>query len=476
MLHRYALVLALLPLVLRAQPFPTENAFPNLAFFVPTDLQHAGDGTDRLFVVEQTGRIQVFANDPATTQVTTFLDISSRVLSDARFGMLGLAFHPDYASNGFFYVHYTAANPQRSVIARFSVSAGDPNVADPNSELVLLEVGQPHNFHNGGALAFGPDDGFLYIPFGDGGPGFDPNGEGQDRTTLLATVLRIDVDNPDAGLNYGIPPDNPLVGNTEGWREEIWAWGLRNPWRISFDPVTGWLWAGENGEDRRDEINRIEAGKNYGWSVMEGSLCFSPMTGCTTDGLTLPLYEYSDPPRRSVIGGYVYRGSRTPELDGLYLFGDFVIGKLWSLEVDGAGPPVRTELASGVQALSTFGLDEQGEVYFAEAGTGFIKRFVPTNTAVEPEAPPASFTLFPPAPNPSTSGVVRLGFRLQQPAPVRLAVVDLLGREIAILAEGMHTADLHTAIWSPLAAAPGVYLARLTVDGGSTTQRFTVLR
>ncbi len=211
-----------------SQTTAVESAFLNLTFFRPVDLQNAGDGSDRLFVIEQPGRMWVFENDPAVQSAQVFLNIQNKVLSDTRFGLLGFTFHPNFATNGYFYLNYTAANPNRTVIARYSVDPDNSNAADPKSEFVILTVNQPHNFHNGGQLAFGPD-GFLYIGLGDGGPGNDPNNNGQNRRTLLGAYLRIDVDNPGNGLYYSIPEDNPFSGNSDGFREEIFAWGFRNP-------------------------------------------------------------------------------------------------------------------------------------------------------------------------------------------------------------------------------------------------------
>ncbi len=245
-----------------------EMAFAELRFTRPVDLQHAGDGSDRLFVVEQAGVIQVFANDPSVASASVFLDIEDRVDDrDNEEGLLGLAFHPDFANNGFFYVDYTASNPSRTVIARYQVDPNDPNRADRDSEVIVLETGQPAGNHNGGQIAFGPD-GFLYIALGDGGGGGDTFGNGQNPSTLLGSILRIDVDNPSNDRNYGIPADNPFVGNTQGFQEEIYAYGLRNPWRFSFDPETGRLWTGDVGQRSFDEIVIVENGGNYGWNTM----------------------------------------------------------------------------------------------------------------------------------------------------------------------------------------------------------------
>ena len=300
-------------------------------------MQHAGDGSNRLFVVEQAGVIRVFANNAATTSASVFLDITGPVNNAGNEeGLLGLAFHPDYESNGYFYVNYTAASPRRTVIARYQVSASDSNAADPTSGKVLLEYAQPFENHNGGQIAFGPDDGYLYIASGDGGSGGDPQGNGQNLRTLLGKILRLDVDTPTGNRQYGIPPTNPFANNTAGYREEIFAYGLRNPWRISFDPPTGRLWTGDVGQGRLEEVDIIASGANYGWNRMEGNVCYpSGNTSCDMTGLSQPVFVYGRSLGASITGGYVYRGNTVPRLAGAYVFADFISGRIWSLHDKG---------------------------------------------------------------------------------------------------------------------------------------------
>lgn len=354
------------------------EAFPNLSFDQPVGIYHAGDGTNRLFVVAQQGEIYVFENSEDVLTASVFLDIRDRVLYGGEQGLLGLAFHPNFASNGFFYVDYTAENPRRTVIARYSVAQSNPDQGDKNSEEVLLEVLQPYSNHNGGQITFGPDD-YLYVALGDGGSGGDPSGNGQNRATLLGSILRIDVDSPSEGRNYGIPADNPFVGNTQGYREEIYAYGLRNPWRFSFDPVTAWLWTGDVGQDRIEEIDIIEKGKNYGWNIMEGSLCYSPSEGCNRTGLELPLWEYGHDLGISVTGGFVYRGSKLPALIGAYIYGDYGSGRIWALEYNGVGDPVNTELFDTNLNIASFGVDEENEIYIC-AFDDKIYKLTPSDT------------------------------------------------------------------------------------------------
>lgn len=355
-----------------------EPAFPSLEFTRPVDLQHPGDGTNRLFLVEQAGIIHMFENRPDVIETGVFLDIRDRVNDQGNEeGLLGLAFHPDFEDNGYFYVDYTAASPRRSVIARYRVDPGDPNRADPGSETVLLEVAQPFSNHNGGQIAFGPD-GFLYIALGDGGSGGDPQGHGQNLATLLGSILRIDVDNPSEGRQYGIPSDNPFVDGAGGARPEIYAFGLRNPWRFSFDPATNRLWAADVGQNRFEEVDVIQKGLNYGWNIMEGNHCFEPEEGCDRTGLTLPVWEYGRDEGSSITGGYVYRGSRAPQLEGRYLVADFSTGRVWALRYEG-GPTAESELLMDTNLnISSFGVDENGEQYVL-AFDGSIYHFSPTD-------------------------------------------------------------------------------------------------
>ena len=348
-------------------------AFPELDFSRPVDLQAPPDESNLLFVLEQGGVIRVFENEAGVEEAGVFLDIRDRVNdSGNEEGLLGLAFHPDYADNGTFFVDYTASGPRRTVIARYQVDPADPQRARKDSEEVILEVEQPFANHNAGQIVFGPD-GYLYITLGDGGSGGDPHDNGQDPTTLLGSILRIDVDAASDGLAYGIPADNPFVGNTDGYREEIYAYGLRNPWRISFDAENGRLWAADVGQNAYEEIDIIEKGENYGWNVMEGLHCYEPSSGCDREGLVEPIAEYDHSQGRSVTGGYVYRGSDVAPLVGKYVYGDFVSGRIWTLDYDGSTAEVE-ELFDTNLGISSFGVDRGGELYVL-AFDGKIYRF-----------------------------------------------------------------------------------------------------
>lgn len=338
----------------------------------PVYITHAGDDSGRLFIVSQSGRIHIF--DGTKLLPMPFLDISSLVSCCGERGLLSVAFHANYETNGLFYINYTNINGD-TVIARYAVS-NNPNVADPASEVIILTVSQPFSNHNGGQLQFGPD-GYLYIGTGDGGSGGDPQDNAQNLGTLLGKILRIDVDGI---FPYATPEDNPFVGSGEA-REEIWSIGLRNPWRFSFDGLTGDLFIGDVGQANWEEVDFQPAGssggENYGWRLMEGTHCFNPQVDCNPGTLTLPILEYEHSLGNcSVTGGYSYRGSKIPGLYGLYVYGDFCSGRLWVANPDGKGGWSSTEILNTGFQISTFGEDESGEIYFADLTSGTIHRIV----------------------------------------------------------------------------------------------------
>lgn len=339
------------------------EAFPKLSFTRPVDLQHPPDNSNRIFVVEQAGIIYGFPNSREASEKKTLLDIREKVDDQGNEeGLLGLAFHPDFKTNGYFYVNYTAANPNRTVISRYKVSSSDAGHADTGSETILLTFEQPYSNHNGGQVSFGPD-GYLYIAVGDGGSGGDPHDNGQNRSTLLGTILRIDVNKGENGKAYGIPADNPFVKNNNGYREEIYAYGLRNPWRFSFDTANDRLWTGDVGQNAYEEIDIVEKGGNYGWNTMEGKHCFEPKDDCDRSGLKLPIYEYGRGEGLSVTGGFVYRGPSIKSLQGKYIYADYATRRVWALEHANLNHPVNTQLFEADFNISSFGVDQNNELY-----------------------------------------------------------------------------------------------------------------
>ena len=342
------------------------EAFPKLSFNSPVDFTLANDGSNRLFVVEQRGVIQTFENNANAETKSVFLDLMSRVSSGGEMGLLGLAFHPDFKNNGLFFVNYTRNSPRRqTVISRFKANG---QTADPSSEAILLTFDQPYTNHKGGQISFG-GDGFLYIATGDGGSSGDPQNYAQNRASLLGKMLRIDVNTTNKG-NYGIPKDNPYTANTQGFSEEIFAFGLRNPWRFSFDSVTKDLWTGDVGQNKVEEIDIITKGGNYGWKVKEGNDCYSG--DCSRADLIAPVWSYINGAEgRSVTGGVVYRGKKFADLVGKYFCGDYISGKIWVLTYDGK-TVTKNEVITNVGAVSAFGQDANGEIYILNYSSGKI--------------------------------------------------------------------------------------------------------
>ena len=345
-------------------PVLVENGFDQ-----PILVTNAADGSDRLFVVEKAGVIKIVAS--GTTLSPPFLDIRAKVGTTGERGLLGLAFHRAYETNRRFYVFYTRASTGRLVIEEYRASIGDPDVADPSTARTILTIAHPATNHNGGHLAFGRD-GYLYIAVGDGGGSGDPENDAQSKESLLGKLLRIDIDRTDGVRAYRRPASNPYVGKPG--LNEIWSRGLRNPWRFSFDRATGDLWIGDVGQQRWEEVDRSTVskgagrGKNFGWRVMEGFHCYRPATGCNKQGKTKPLAEYGHTVGCSVTGGYVYRGTQSPSLAGLYVFGDFCSGRIWMLPRGASKPAAETLLLDTGFNISSFGEDEAGEVYVVDYG------------------------------------------------------------------------------------------------------------
>lgn len=474
-LHCYVLVLffALFSLESAAQ-VEVVDAYPQLIFNAPVDYHYASESDNTVYVAEREGRIVMFENDAGTSETEEFLDISGQVNTSGEGGLLGFDFHPEYESNGLVYVYYTAGNPFRSVLSRFEVSE-EGGTVDEDSEVILMEVDQPYSNHNGGQIRFGPD-GYLYIALGDGGDGGDPHDNGEDRSTLLGSLLRIDVDSTEGDMNYAIPEDNPFVDNDEGYREEIYAYGLRNPYRFSFDAETGELWVADVGQSDREEINVIEKGLNYGWNTMEGSLCYEPASDCDTTGRELPVYEYGRSEGGSITGGFVYRGTEVPSLQGRYVYADFVSGNIWSLDWDG-------EEASDNQLIDTFGggqlvafgEDQNGELYLGSFD-GNIYTFQSTTTSNEDETErPASIELNQNYPNPFNPST-QITYQLPQAASVDLRVYNMLGQEIEVLENGRKSAGSHTVTFDGSGLSSGMYIYKLNAAGKVLTRKMTLMK
>jgi len=343
----------------------------------PIFVGHAGDASGRLFVVEKPGRILVVHNGQVRNE--PFLNITDRVRSEAyEQGLFSVAFHPGYPTNGRIFVDYTDHNGD-TVVSEFAADPGQAR-ADPQSERVLLQIAQPYQNHNGGMIAFGPQDGFLYISAGDGGSGGDPLRHGQNAATLLGSLLRIDVDTESG---YAIPVDNPFASQPDK-RAEIFAYGLRNVWRFSFDRVTGDLWLADVGQNDLEEVHLalapLRGGLNFGWNIMEGSACFPPVVAeCATEGLQIPIAEYGRDYGCSITGGYVYRGRAFPALAGAYIFGDYCSGRVWTLELDAQGAWQMIQRADFDFLIPTFGEGGDGEIYLTDDAGGRLLRVIAVN-------------------------------------------------------------------------------------------------
>ncbi len=452
----------------RAQ-FQLENAFPQLTFDFAVDIQQPSsihNGNEFLFVVEKRGVIYTFPESIAATpgDRTVFLDISGKVDTYGEAGLMGLAFSPEYPANGYFFICYVANPPGGLVVARYRVSA-DPRIADPASELILIDEPKNTSFHNGGQLAFDSQR-LLYISIGDD----QSNANGQDLNDLHGSVLRIAPNIAGDDPPYTIPPSNPFAGNQNGYREEIFAYGFRNPWRFSIDRPTGRIWLGDVGQDTFEEIDIIQSGGNYGWPLMEGPDCFLP-SDCDTLGKNLcaPIAHYDHGVGSAVISGAVYRGTRLPELQGLFVYGDFR-GGLWSVYYDGVNPPIVSDLVPNAPNIIAIGVGNptKSDMYFSLLNGSIMRlaRVVATDADSPAAAGSRLLGNFPNPFNPSTT----IRYRMQVAGRVQVDIVTVGGESVHRLDDGRREAGTHALEWRGETdtggrAASGVYFYRLIVDG-----------
>lgn len=428
-------------------------------FSSPVAIVNAGD--ERLFVVQRGGLIRI-VNPNGTINTTPFLSLTNSIVSGGERGLLGLAFHPDYATNGRFYVNYTRSGDGATVIAKYTVSDTDENIADAASGEILITIDQPFSNHNGGSLNFGPD-GYLYIGMGDGGSGGDPDGYGQNLNSLLGKMLRIDVDGE---TGYAIPADNPYVGIAG--EDEIWAVGMRNPWKFSFDRLTGDIWIADVGQNAIEEINKAastEAGLNYGWRCYEGNSAYNT-SGCgASSNYTFPIAQYTHASTGgcSLTGGYVYRGTTYPELQNKYVFADYCNNKIGYIDVDG-GPITWTANAFSGNVVS-FGEDVNGELYWVGISNGVISKVIDTSLStndfqlnglsLSPNPASNSFTI-------RNSNLLNLN---------ELTIYDSMGKRVAN--QKMDNLELTTVTIDNLTS--GLYFVSIEdVNGGSFTSKLVV--
>jgi len=467
--------------------YALEDEYPNLQTFnVPTDLILYPDGSNRFLVLEQRGGLWIF-NPQNPTKSRLFWD-GTKIVSPngCEDGLLGCAFHPDFANNHYIYLSYTTgSDPQwTSHIVRYECATSKPDTIIPSTALDILTIVQPTGFcnHKGGCLQFGPD-GFLYASFGDGGSGGDPYGNGQNKSVLLGKILRLDVDHQADGNNYAIPADNPFATNTQGFKKEIYAYGLRNTWKFSFDKVTGKLWASDVGQNTYEEIDTIVNGGNYGWKKMEGFHCYHNGNdddfNCDSTGLIIPLWEYIHPGgaggSASITGGYIYHGSAIPSLQGKYIYGDEVSGKVWALTTDNG--PVTNQLLVDKQSpsisITSFAEDQNKEIY-ATSYAGKIYKLV-TRAAVGDEIRTSDYSLnigrtLLDATNSSTT----IYFKLSQQEQAIVSIVDAAGREVRKELDLKMETGEHSLQINASSIANGMYLIRLSTNEGTLTQKIIV--
>ncbi|MFI5263678.1 MAG: PQQ-dependent sugar dehydrogenase [Candidatus Kapaibacterium sp.] len=481
------ILLILLSLVLSFQvassQYVAQPVSPNLpAFSSPTDLEFLPDGSNRAVVLEQRGSLWIIENSSTTPTRRLFFDGKTVVTQNGcEAGLLGCAFHPDYTNNHFVYLSYdTGSDPQwYSRIVRYLVSTSNPDSLIPSSAYDILTFPQPKGRcnHKGGCLRFGPD-GFLYASFGDGGSGGDPDRNGQNRTVFLGKILRLDVDHQANGNHYAIPSDNPFAGNTQGFKQEIYAYGLRNTWKFSFDKSTGKLWAGDVGQDAYEEIDIITNGGNYGWNVMEGFHCY-PLGdfNCDSTGMIPPIWEYPHNGNSvAITGGFVYHGSALPSLIGKYIYADYVEGKIWALSYDGTTPATNQLLidqSSPKNMISSFGEDQTGEIFALGNKNGKMYKLT-TPAGVQNNSPGKTVGLiadrtFLDEQHPTSN----IRFIIPENQHIQLSLIDEKGVEIQQLLDremerGEQSIQLNTA-----SLINGIYFIRL--QGNFATESLKII-
>jgi glucose/arabinose dehydrogenase len=452
------------------------NAFPNLSFSSPTFLTNSGDGTNRIFVVEKGGFIRVFSNDSTVSSYTTFLDVSNLISNNyTEKGLLGLAFHPNYSSNRYFFIYYTRLSDGALTIARFTTQVGNPNKADSLSQLVFLTIPHPTNLnHDGGNLMFGLD-GYLYSGHGDGGGAGDVPNNAQNVNILLGKITRIDVNTPSGGNNYSIPPTNPFASG--GGSPEIFAWGMRNPWRFSQDPVTGIIYCGDVGQNVWEEIDTLAVGKNYGWRCYEANHTYNT-SGCGSSSLyTFPIKEYPHTSSRcSITGGYVYRGNRVPWLVGYYVYGDYCGMQVYRLHyANGVVSSDSAQIGTSPQSILSFGRDQNNEVYLC--GTSAIYRFQNTLIGIDPgnvgEA--QGYTLSQNYPNPFNPATV-INYTIGKNEFVTLKIYNVQGKEVQTLVSESKPAGNYKVTWDATAFPSGVYFCKVTAGEFSSEKKMVLVK
>ncbi|MBS1903636.1 MAG: PQQ-dependent sugar dehydrogenase [Bacteroidetes bacterium] len=464
----------------RAQ-YALEEAFPNLPSFArPIEMQFIPDGSNRFIVVEQRGRVWVVDYDANVSTRRMFLDLSKLVAqNDNEVGLLGAAFDPNFQQNHYIYFSYDTGTSAQyySLIVRYTVSTSTPDSIIPSSATTILTFTQPPTFpnHKGGCLRFGPD-GYLYASFGDGGSGGDPYKNGQNTTNFMGKILRLDVEHPSGGNNYGIPPTNPFANDNTGKKKEIFAYGLRNTWRFSFDDESGALWAADVGQDLYEEIDLIFVGENYGWNRMEGLHCYPPsVTDCDTTGLTMPIFEYPHTSGNvSITGGYVHRGRKIVPLDGVYVYGDAGSGRIWGLTYNGSvvtSNVILVDKATPTYSIPAFALDTDNEIlpikWTNNGSVGRIMRLVSVGSGVaNKDYSDLSVTV---TPNPFSSETL---INATSACPIEsMSLTDVFGRTLRLEPSSQVTFRSHD-----FGLSSGVYVLSVSNGKRTVTQHVVITR
>ncbi|MBE2255157.1 MAG: PQQ-dependent sugar dehydrogenase [Ignavibacteria bacterium] len=473
-----------------AQYIPID-AFPNLTVFKPTELTQSPDGSDRFFIVSQTGQIRVFKNfhSASNSDMKMFLDIElvDSVTQSGFQGVYTMAFHPNFASNRYFYVYYSVGSVANMVnkVARFTVSANNPDSALPSSKLDILSIPYNNSEHNGGKMAFG-NDGFLYISLGDGSPGSggDPENRAQNKSDLRGKILRIDVNNSSGGNNYSIPVTNPFYNNASGFRQEIYALGFRNVWKFEFDYPTNTLWAADVGQGRMEEIDTVINGGNYGWRYKEGTLCFNPPTGCDTiPGLINPIFEYPHNIGLSITGGYVYRGRNMPGLVNKYIYADYILGKVWALTYQNINPPTSQLLFDVQHYITDFAIDTAKNLYYVNYGFSSspkIYKIIDTNSTYILSlntAIPENNILYQNYPNPFNP-TTEIKFSITKSGIGNLSIYDVNGKLIDELVNTYLKAGTYSVKFNlnNKQISSGILFYKLTSENFSETKKMVIVK
>ncbi len=455
------------------------NAFPNLTFSAAVYLTHSGDATNRIFVVQQGGLIRVFPNDSTTSAISTFLNVTDKISVASERGLLGLAFHPNYSSNRYFFIYYTRIGDGAMIVSRFTTQAGNPNKADSLSELNMLTVLHPtYANHNGGCLMFG-QDGFLYIGMGDGGSGGDPFNNAQNVNVLSGKINRINVNNPSGGNNYGIPPTNPFAGG--GGRPEIFCWGMRNPWRFTQDPVTGLIYCGDVGQDAWEEVDIITVGLNYGWRCYEGNAPYN-LSGCgPITNYTFPIHVYQNVASDcSITGGYVYRGARVNWLVGRYVFADYCSRKTWKFLYSGGNVTEHEQIGTAPGGVTSFGVDQNNELYVVTFPAAIYKL---QNSVIGVNGNgtevPEGYLLEQNYPNPfNPKTIIKFSIPVGDAymRPVQMKIFDVNGKEVSVIVNENKTAGNYSVEWDGTDYPSGIYFYRLTAGDVSIEKKMVLIK